>query len=582
MLYAATTVEHARLEYNFSEPMTPVSLQGHFRIGDGAWQAYPPKSMDTFRAAGKEAVELSVHSRAAIPQGQHIFVYVRHVRAQLAVNGVPIFDIGHEGTKPSFTDTPGNLWASFTSPGISPGDDISLTLQRTVDTPYAEQIAPFLESICYGSLWELLKVELRNAWWAIPLVPIFVTLSVMLLFLALHFAWRKEAKLAVQAAFLAGTYSSVALWSLVNYKLMSLVLPFPALIITWETFSFLFAATFIVLYVSTLLTGVRHILALCTASLLCTVMVALVVLQLSSRMELFEIQSSLHILGLCTVVACICLAFMERSNAGKASSKAFITFIPLCLLGCVDIAFNMLGEVTNGAFASMGFIVTSGWQFGLLASEAYKNMQEASRLEREVLESRIALSLSQIRPHFLYNVLTSIQYLCSADPARAERAITDFTAFLRGNLDSLSRSAPILLSQELGHVRHYLALEQMRFGDKLRVEWRLEALDILVPALSVQPLVENAVRWGMREDGLTLHIVTYATGEGAVITVQDDGLGFDPQAKLSPRGTGVGLGSVRTRVCDLHGGSLHVTSAPGKGTVVTLTFPIGALMAEGK
>lgn len=573
MFYMAFTAEHARLEYSFSQPLVKVALQGQFRVDDGNWQPYPPENIAVLSRIREEIVEFSGHVQADIPQGQNVFVYVRHVRATLSINGTEVFTVGAKGSTPAFTRTPGSLWASFVSPGISPDDTVTIQIQRVAGGSHPYQLEPFLEKIHYGSVWELLKMELSKVWWAIPLVPLFMTMSILLMILIILFAWRKETKFALQATFLAGVYISVGLWTLLGYEVVSLIVPFPAVVIAWETFSLLFSAAFIVLYVSTLLTEFRRILAIYTVSLLFFVLIGSVVLQLAGYFELFVIQSFLQLIALGSVIACICFAYMERKVANSESIQAFMTFIPLCALGAVDIVINTFGSITNGVFASTGFLITSALQVYLLVNAAYKQMEQASRLERELVESRVAVTLSQIRPHFLYNVLTGIQYLCAEAPSRAERAVTDFTMFLRGNLDSLSSSAPIPLAQEMEHVRRYLALEQLRYGDKLRVEWDLEQMDFQVPSLSVQPLVENAVHWGMREDGLTVRIATRTTNNGHAIIVQDDGMGFDPHTERLPQGNGVGLASIRTRVRDIYGGSLHIDSAPGKGTVVTLLFP---------
>lgn len=579
MLYLAFTADRARLEFHFDPPLVKVSLQGQFRIGNGEWHAYPPENMDVLRKVGEKAVTFEGHSVPDIPKGQTVFVYVRHVQADVALNGKRIFTVGAQDS-PSFTRSPGNFWAAFTSPGITAADTLSITVQRVATSSHPYQIELFLEKIQYGGMWELLKTETRKVMWAIPLGVLYITMAFLLVILTILFAWRRETHFAMQAAFLTGIYISIGLWTMVGYELLSLLVPFPTLIVVWETYSMLFASVFIVLYTSIFLTGWRYSTALWIVFALCGTMILTAVLQLTGYMELFAIQTQLQVMTLTSIILCICLSFVERKVADNDSLRAFMTFIPLCLLGCIDFVISTFGPVTNGVFAAFGFLATACLQVYLLVSAAYKKMEQANRLERELLESRVAVSLSQIQPHFLYNILTGIQYLCAEDPEKAERAVTDFTMFLRGNLESLSRTAPILLSQEMEHVRHYISLEQLRYGDRLHVEWHLGEMNILVPALSVQPLVENAVRWGMCEQGLTVRISAQSTAEGYVITIEDNGMGFDPQAKQAPRGNGIGLSSIRTRVCDLYGGLLHIASAPGKGTVATLMFPVNARMGR--
>lgn len=577
ILYMAFTADHARLEYRFDPPLVKVSLQGRFRVGNGEWHAYPPENMDALRAVGEETVEFEGHCVPGIPKGQTIFVYVRHVLAEVAVNGSRVFAVG-QGDSPSFTRSPGNFWAGLSSPGITAADTLSISVQQVEADSHPYQIELFLEKIQYGGVWELLKTEADKVMWAIPLGVLYITMAFLLVILTILFVWHRETKFALQAAYLTGIYISVGLWTMVGYELLSLLLPFPTVIVVWEMYSMLLSAVFIVLYISTLLTEWRHTAALSVVLALCMVIFLTAVLQLAGRMELFAIQTQLQMVTLAAIILCLCLSFAERKVADKEAIRVFMTFIPLCVLAVIDLIISTFGPFTNGIFACTGFLITSVLQLFLLMKAAYTKMEQAGRLEREVLESRVAVSLSQIQPHFLYNILTGIQYLCSEDPVKAEQAVTDFTMFLRGNLDSLSRNTPILLSQEMEHVQHYLALAQLRYGNRLHVEWNLGPVNILVPALSVQPLVENAVRWGMRDSGITVRITTKKTEKGHVITVEDNGKGFDPHAKQPPKGTGIGLASIRTRVCDIYDGSLTIDSQPGKGTVTTLVFPLNVRM----
>lgn len=141
------------------------------------------------------------------------------------------------------------------------------------------------------------------------------------------------------------------------------------------------------------------------------------------------------------------------------------------------------------------------------------NLQSARELrmerqEKELAEQRIDIMLSQIQPHFLYNSLTAIRRLCDHDPQQAKQSIRDFALFLQANMDSLKSKTPIPFDQELVHVESYLALELQRFQNRLRVVYDITCRDFSVPPLSLQPIVENAVRHGVlkREEGGTVTI----------------------------------------------------------------------------
>jgi sensor histidine kinase YesM len=223
-----------------------------------------------------------------------------------------------------------------------------------------------------------------------------------------------------------------------------------------------------------------------------------------------------------------------------------------------------------------------------LASEVLINdkkfkQEKINELESELLQNQISIMLSQIRPHFLYNALVAIQELCHIDPETASEAVGEFSNYLRGNLDSLSIKNTIPFEKELKHVETYLSLEKKRFGDKLSVVYDVKACDFLIPALTLQPVVENAVRHGVtkREEGGSVKISTGEDETNSVITVTDDGVGFDTSPnramkrgeKILHERLHVGIENVRSRLVSMCGGTLSVESAPGVGTSAVITIP---------
>lgn len=206
---------------------------------------------------------------------------------------------------------------------------------------------------------------------------------------------------------------------------------------------------------------------------------------------------------------------------------------------------------------------------------------EQSRLLAEsrmqLAESRVAISMSQIQPHFLYNALGSISTLCDIDPAKARDATDHFAEYLRMNLESMERFAPIPFDRELSHVRTYLWLETMRFGDKLRVSYDIGTTAFQIPALSVQPLVENAVKHGIcvREEGGSVLIRTREREDMYEITIQDDGVGFKVNEEKRDGRVHMGIKTVRKRLALMVGGTLWIESRQGHGTLARITIPKG-------
>ncbi|MDL2214294.1 histidine kinase [Clostridia bacterium OttesenSCG-928-O13] len=200
--------------------------------------------------------------------------------------------------------------------------------------------------------------------------------------------------------------------------------------------------------------------------------------------------------------------------------------------------------------------------------------QEMQAVETET-SLRTSIMLSQIQPHFLYNTLNTIGDMCASEPELAQETVFEFSDYLRGNMDSLTSPNMVPFDKELSHVETYLSLEKKRFEDQLFIRYDIRARDFLLPPLTIQPIVENAVLHGITErsgKGL-LQISTEETKSGVVITIADDGVGFDAATLPGDGKTHVGIDNVRKRLAAICGGTLTVASAPGKGTTVTMLIP---------
>ncbi len=196
--------------------------------------------------------------------------------------------------------------------------------------------------------------------------------------------------------------------------------------------------------------------------------------------------------------------------------------------------------------------------------------------ELEVHEARIELMLSQIKPHFIFNTLATIKNLISKTPEEAENLLDDFSTYLRNNINTLSQRKIVSFKEEMSHVQVFLNIEKVRFKDRLNIELDLQFTDFKVPVLSVQPLVENAVRHGIlnKPGGGTVSIGAYQTEQTYEVIIKDDGGGFDPDT-LDPTDNHVGLKNVKERIATLCGGNLKFESSAQNGTTVTLSIPKG-------
>ena len=245
------------------------------------------------------------------------------------------------------------------------------------------------------------------------------------------------------------------------------------------------------------------------------------------------------------IVLIILISIWLDKHVGASSQP--VTFLTIAIVGCCTLYYL--------------------WPHLQGAQLAVKEQQERQRTQ---------LMLSQIKPHFLYNSLTVIRDLIHTDPPAAEKAVDDFSEFLRHNMLSINSDQPILLRQELAHVESYLALQKLRFGDELQVVYDIGCEDIMLPTLTLQPLVENAVSHGIRESESGIGKVTIRTralDDRYEIQVIDDGCGFDPAVLEREENSHVGLKNVQDRLRRLSGGRLEIQSELGAGTQVTILLP---------
>ena len=217
------------------------------------------------------------------------------------------------------------------------------------------------------------------------------------------------------------------------------------------------------------------------------------------------------------------------------------------------------------------------------AAKLFQRAREARELEHEVEKANMAVMISQIQPHFLYNALNTIKSLIRRDPKKAEQAVIDFSYYLRGNMDSLTHTEPIPFETELAHVKYYCDIELLRFSDKLKIEYDIQEKKFCVPTLSIQPIVENAIKHGVtkKPEGGTVRISTASDDKDYIVTVKDDGVGFDPSTIEEDDGRShVGIQNIRYRFENMMHATVSIESEKGVGTCVIIRIPKNSATQE--
>ncbi|MCL2808432.1 MAG: histidine kinase [Treponema sp.] len=201
--------------------------------------------------------------------------------------------------------------------------------------------------------------------------------------------------------------------------------------------------------------------------------------------------------------------------------------------------------------------------------------QQIKQKELELTQSKVSIMLSQIQPHFLYNALSAIAQLCDEDPLKAKKATVDFSAYLRSNMDSLNDKGLISVEKELEHVKGYLDLEKTMYKDALNVVYNIEASGFMLPPLSIQPIVENAVKHGIgqKEGGGTINISVREAEKEFIVTVSDDGAGYNTDKLFENMQAHIGIENVRQRLKDQCGGTFEISGESEKGTIAVIKIP---------
>lgn len=276
------------------------------------------------------------------------------------------------------------------------------------------------------------------------------------------------------------------------------------------------------------------------------------------------------------IVLISCMLFIIRQKLDPVTKLEYMSYFILpfsCSLWYTITGFPPTFFVAS----AMSTLLIHGDIYVLQSREIEMIELENEKKDAEYALSRNMLMLSQIKPHFMYNSLGSIEILCKIDPEKAGKAIHHFTHYLRTNMDIVSsNSDTIPFSQELEHIRNYMWLEQMRFEDDLEYREDIETVEFRVPQLSIQPLVENAIKHGMmgNEDG-TLHVLLKVKENDGeyIVTVCDDGCGFNPDEKPIDNRSHLGISSSTYSLKLCLNASLDIESIIGSGTTVTIRIP---------
>ena len=278
---------------------------------------------------------------------------------------------------------------------------------------------------------------------------------------------------------------------------------------------------------------------------------------------------SAHVIAFSYLVALIIVSFLESKNhkSKRQVDYAIIFTVILAVLA------QVLSMVLNTNYSHTSDVYAIGATVYFIYLNYEKTVKETANYERKMVENTTALMLSQIQPHFIYNTLTTIQVLCEIDPAQAAKTIESFSKYLRMNTDALSKKEPVPVVEEIRHAMSYADIEMIRF-DNVKVLFVIKDKDFRLPVLTVEPILENAIKYGVRARAKGMVTVsTYCDDKNHYLVIKDNGIGFDVNKIDTSGREHIGINNVKTRVETMVNGTFIVESAINSGTTVTVIVP---------
>lgn len=516
-----------------------------------------------------------------IQAGKTVWLYAENAIIQLKIQGIT-YTFNEKADLSAIFRSAGSGWFSFQSPKIK----VNETVEMSVHSYYGDNTYSadrLLQNLCFGDGSELYHKAMKQLdFWGIILV---FTATAGIIFVvegAIDYAMGMTNDGSRIVSF--GFYCFAgALWCVTD-----VIYPYLSLFITpmWmagilDMSGILLFPIAIAIMMSYFAKGkpariVMHIIlsAEVLTALFC------IFLQIVGIADLIENQLIIGAVALISIgFALVCIALELKHYREQYLLLLFLTVLPVFICNTLDAINILYPFMPRRTLMKFGFSVSALLMVLQLVSYAKAELAKAEtmrRLETELEDSRITIMLSQIQPHFLYNSLTGIKQLTDSNPAKASEALEHFSFYLRRNLDSLVNKQLIPFQEEMEHVHDYLYLENMRFPKKIKVSFNLDFCDFMLPPLSVQSIVENAVRYGItkKKGGGTLTVHSRKYGEFAMIKVHDDGIGFHILQSNQDGRTHTGIENVSKRLKLQCSGTLKVESEENIGTTVTIMIPL--------
>lgn len=565
-----------------------IRLVGDYKVGDGEWKPivkgeHIPATQGDVMLRG--VLEFGVFEEnevfGTLESGVMVTLNLNHINFSVTQNGETVYMTDAENLYIG-EDACGRIWQSFEYTGED--GYIEATVHNSHKFGNETAVDELLSSmnVYAGDYFEKMALSSGQSERLIAIIIIicaFIVLGIAIFSALLYPGIFRKALFGGLLTLSAGIFFLITsrafyLWFdrvFVNTLMSGLC------VMTYFLFAFLL--------VRELLSGKKQRVAHIISLLYALFISVLVGVSLFSKIYFYDMLG-VWVVGAATVaVIFIVLALLSVKQATVKQKLSLLFVIIGLLVFLVDIVAVYFGLWQTGYISKIYFLIGFVISIVVFLRIVPKNVKEAKKAERlerekitldaELAQSRISTLMSQIHPHFIYNTLGSIEQLCELDPPKAAKLVNDFSKYLRGNFGEIDNPKLIRVSKELEHTEYYISIEKVRFPD-IEFITEMTCCDFSIPALTIQPIVENAIKHGIlkREEGGRVKVKIYETDVSYFISVKDNGVGFDviELEKMNH----IGLRNIKSRLEAMCGGILHIESIIGVGTKITVEIPKGA------
>lgn len=520
-------------------------------------------------------LSLRGHFDMDVPDNGCVQLYLPHLSISIRVNGVERFSYQGDviNSDNHLRDVCGRQWVTWLVDGeISQDDLIEIVLVNEHDRGNGYGMWYCLDNMYIGTETSFVPFmqKVYQLDWTVGLVC--GASAILLALIAISYV-RIDLKLArhmifwaVFTLFAAGYF----IFDSVNFNLNFRSI---ALATYGREISLMLAGVSLLLCITDTLAGTRRKYSYVAAAVSGVEITIILIVVLTGRVGMFSTWKywmPVVFLAYGASLGCSIAEFVKHH-------KPIQIFYTVIILSVMLEMLNMdLGWYRGGVIMKPLFVVTYCFYVVKVFRDmgrSYRRAKEAEQIEEELKNSRIFLAMSQIRSHFIFNVLNAISGMCKYDPEKADETVVCFSRYLRANVDMMEEDVLHPFSVEYNHLADYIKLEQIRFGeDVIKFKTDIETMDFLIPPMLLQPIVENCIQHGLRPkaEGGTITLSVHRVGDNIEITVSDDGVGYTIG---NERVGSVGMKNVQFRLKSMANGTMEVWSEPGKGTSTKLIIP---------